>query len=481
MLAEPLVGSSVPTLSRVPPGPLDFSVADRVLGWVDSLGMTLFGWQRDVLRLGLALRGGRWAAYEVDLVLPRQNGKNEVLVALELAAVGLLGKRLVVHSAHEALTAAKHFVRFQQLADELPGVEALLPVSKTRGFYTANGNQHIAFRNGAVIDFRTRTRSAGRGFSTDLIVLDEAFQLPAAAVGSLLYTLRARKNPQVWRTSSAAHADSVVLHADARRAREADPDDARLLYLEWGNEAGCDPGDPVTWARSNPSLGLEAPGFALELQTFRNEYAAAVGDPGLLAEFVREICGVPDPPLGEAGRAMPNWRALEDGRSRVVSADQWALAVAPDRSYSAVGVAGRDRDGRLHVEVWRAKPGTDWILDTVQAKWQEKRLPIRVHVAGPEASFIMPLRECGVEVVEVTTGQFTQATGQLLDAAQNGQLSHLGQVELDQAVQGGILRTTPEGAQLWARRMATAEISPLVAVTVAAGGVPVESKKPRIM
>lgn len=197
--------------------------------------------------------------------------------------------------------------------------------------------------------------------------------------------------------------------------------------------------------------------------------------------FLREIlcCWEPDP--GDmVGVALPNWRALEDAESSVVSQDSWALAVAPDRSFSAIGVAGRDRRGNLHVEVWRSDKGTEWVLETVAAKYRKKRLPIRVHQAGPESSFVMPLREAGVEVVEISTGDLARATGQLLDAAANSSLSHLGQRELDMAVAGGVLRSTPEGAAIWARRITSAEISPLVAVTVAAGGVPVESKKPRI-
>ena len=213
LLERSLCGSRTPTLARVPAGKLDYSVADAVIEWVDRIGMTLFDWQRDVLRQSLALRGDKWAAYEVDLIVPRQNGKNEILIALELAAVAVLGKRHVVHSAHEAITAQRHFNRFQELAEQLPEVAKLLPATASQGFYTSNGKEHIRFRNGAVIDFRTRTKQAGRGFSSDLVVLDEAFNLPPKAVGSLMYTLRARRNPQIWKTSSAAHENSVVLHS----------------------------------------------------------------------------------------------------------------------------------------------------------------------------------------------------------------------------------------------------------------------------
>lgn len=471
-------GSRVPSLLRIPPGELDYTLADMVLEWVDTLGMTLFDWQRDVLRRGLARRGPKWAAYEVDLVLPRQNGKNEILIALELAALNVLGCRLVVHSAHEAMTAQKHFNRFRDLADQLPEIEKLLPRTKTRGFYTANGKEHIRFANGAVLDFKTRTKNAGRGFSSDLVVLDEAFNLPPEAYGSLMYTLRARKNPQVWKTSSAAHATSIVLHSDRARALEADPDDSRLLYVEWGNEPDCDPSDPETWLRSNPSVGHTAPGFGLELQTFRNEYASAKQSPELLAEFMREVCGVPETPHGEVEPVIPvtTWDQLANEHSVPSNDPQWALAVSPNRDWASIGLAGRNAEGRLHVEWMHHRAGTGWVVDTIAAA--ETSVPIRVHKSGPEGSLIPLLRERGVAVVEVSTAEVEQATGQFIDAALAGDLVHKGQPSLNKALGGAEVRMSSSGSMMWSQRSSKVEITPLVAVTVALGGVPAETSKP---
>lgn len=473
-LLDESCGSRAPSLLRLPPGDLDYELADAVLDWVDVLGMTLFDWQRDVLRRALARRGPKWAAYEVDLVLPRQNGKNEVLIALELAALNVLGSRLVVHSAHEAMTAQKHFNRFRDLADQLPEVEKLLPRTKTRGFYTANGKEHIRFANGAVLDFKTRTKNAGRGFSADLVVLDEAFNLPPQAYGSLMYTLRARKNPQVWKTSSAAHAESIVLHNDRARAVAADPDDSRLLYVEWGNEADCDPSDPDTWLRSNPSVGHTAPGFGLELQTFRNEYASAKQSPELLAEFVREVCGVPEPPLDLANSGpfdMDVWRALAQA-SIIESHRSWALAVSPDRKWAALGIAGRRIDGLYHVEWMDHRAGTGWVTDRCVEAWQAKNIPIRIHAQGAEATFIDQLRERGVQVEEVSTPEYARATGLLIDAVNERQLRHVGQRSLDRAIERAEVRQTSSGASVFTERGAGDDITTLKAVTVALGGVP---------
>lgn len=480
-LLQESCGSQVPSLALYPSGELDYSLADGVLDWLNAIGMTLFPWQQSVLRHALSRRGKKWAAYEVDLIVPRQNGKNEILVCLELAAANLLGVRQTIHSAHEAITSGKHFVRFQELIDPdspayKPEVAKLFPKTKTRGFFTSNGKEHIQFANGAVIDFRTRTKQAGRGFSAPLVVLDEAFNLPAKAVGSLQYTMRAKSNAQFWKTSSAAHESSLVLHNDRRRAMEADPNDSRLLYMEWGNDEGIDPGDPAAWLRSNPSTGHVAPGFGLELQTFRNEYASAKGDPDLLREFIREVCGVPDRPLGEHVGVIPAdaWAACEQPTSKIVSHDNWSIAISDDRRWASFGIAGRNADGVSHIECIDRRANGDWVFEVAAKVWHQKRIPVRIHKGTAEHGIVPRLREMGIEVIEVPSSEVAIATGQLIDEANAGRLAHLGGPWLNKAIEGAELRTSPEGASLWSQR-SSVEITPLRAVTVALGGVPQEA------
>lgn len=491
-----LCGSRIPSLLRRPAVEVDLALADDVVAWCDAIGLGLFDWQNDQLRnlLGVA-PDGKWAAYEATIVVPRQNGKNEILIARELAEVALLGGRHVIHSAHEFSTAQKHFQRMQDLADQLPEFRKLLPGTKTLGFYTSNGKEHITFRNGGVIEFKARTKAGVRGFSAPLVVLDEAFELPPKAVGSMTYVLRAKPNPQIIKTSSPAHETSIVLHTDRRRARRDDPMDARFYYVEWANEPDADPGDPEVWARSNPSLGLRAPGFELDVQTFRNEYAAAKEHPELLAEFVREVVGVPTPLLGEGDgveHPMPGWYDLVDPSAEIVSNRAWALSVSPVENgpqAAAFGLAGRTADGRLLVSImgrdpaglWHAK-GTAWVVPAAVQIQAKLGLPLRVHADGPEGAFVKPLREAGVVVEEVSSGEVARSTG-LLIAAANGDtgddgglptptLVHLGQPSLDRAVRGAVLRSSASGAVSWSQRKSSVEITPLQAVTVAAGGVP---------
>ncbi len=78
-----------------------------------------------------------------------------------------------------------------------------------------------------------------------------------------------------------------------------------------------------------------------------------------------------------------------------------------------------------------------------------------------------------MEITEISSAEVAAATGQVIDACNAGQLRHLGQASLDIALKGAVLRTSTDGAALWSQRNSQVEITPLMACTVAAGGVPV--------
>lgn len=466
-------GSRTPTLHRPPADAVDFSIAEDVLAWLNAIDFNLFGWQRDVLRSSLAMdEQGKWAAYEVSLVVPRQNGKNEVLAALELASVGLLRNRLVVHSAHESATAQKHFQRLQEIAERNPEVRKLLPRTKSMGFYTSNGKEHIRFANGGMIEFKARTKSSARGFSSDLVVLDEAFDLNPRAVGSMMYTLRARVNPQVWRTSSPAHADSVVLHNDRLRAISDDADDRRFMYVEWGNDADVRPDDPEAWLRSNPSIGAVADGFELELETFRNEFASAKDSPELLAEFVREVCGVPEPPDGGvAGPIAPeDWERLADADSLPApGTERLAFDITPDRRFSTFGIAGKRADGFGHVSIRHRMPGTDWVVDRGRELAAGHGCPITIVSGSPGASMIPDFELAGVPVDVMTPAEYAGACQRFVDAVCGSEpiLRHRGSPDHSAAIVAVQTKPAGDGGFVWSRRWTSSDITPLTTATIA--------------
>ena len=70
----PLLGDQRPRLESFPPAD-DWSEGEDAVELAADAGLLLDDWQQYVLRQALATRRGKWAAFEVGLILARQNGK----------------------------------------------------------------------------------------------------------------------------------------------------------------------------------------------------------------------------------------------------------------------------------------------------------------------------------------------------------------------------------------------------------------------
>jgi hypothetical protein len=74
---------------------------------------------------------GRWAAKEVGVEEPRQNGKGEILEGRECLGLFYLGERKLIHSAHEFATASEALDRMEARIDQNPKLKHRL--KKTGG------------------------------------------------------------------------------------------------------------------------------------------------------------------------------------------------------------------------------------------------------------------------------------------------------------------------------------------------------------
>jgi len=300
--AAPLLGSQVPRICSLPPFDTDASGKNAVR-LAGLAGLQLDPWQRLVIESGLRRRAGKWAAFEVALIVARQNGKGSVLEALELAALFLFPDvRLILHSAHEFKTAAEAFLRIRALIEDRPDFDR--KVSRVR---TAAGAEAIELKDGKRLRFVARSSGSGRGFTSDLVILDEAYRLGDQEMAALLPTLSARPDPQVWYTSTAG--DELSVQLGRVRARGEAGSDPSLAFLEWSaDERAHDPADPADWARANPGLGIRIPA------DYVGREMAALGPEA----FARERLSIGTYPSDLAGA----WS--------VVSEDAWGACANPD-------------------------------------------------------------------------------------------------------------------------------------------------------
>lgn len=417
-----------------------------------SAGLVLDPWQSETLEDALGERpDGSWAALEVGLIVPRQNGKGGVLEARELAGMFLFREKLILHSAHEFKTASEAFRRLLFLVQNTPDLD-----KRVHRVRTSHGEEGIELTTGERIRFVARSTGSGRGFSGDTVILDEAYNLSSKAMAALFPTLSARPNPQIWYTSSAPLQDesSYVLRRFCRRGREGAD---RVCYLEYSADPDSDPGSPESWLQANPAMGIRI-----------SEEFIAQERSVLLDEFGRERLGWWVDEEDATNRVIPldAWLSCRDEKSGPVGSVSFALDVSPDRSWASFGVAGDSGRGGTHVELVDRRPGTDWVV--VRAKELQDRWNSRLAVSSgsPAASLIPELEATGVRVEEVSNQDHARACGLFYDGVIQGVIKHLGQSELDVAA-GAADRRMLGDAWLWSRRASTGDISPIVAVTLA--------------
>jgi phage terminase large subunit-like protein len=437
----------------------------QVLAWADLI---LDDWQEsflfDSLQTGY---DGKWAAFEVAGVVPRQNGKGAIMEARQLIGMFVFGERLQVHTAHEFKTCSEHFLRVKGLVENSGKL-----MDQVRIIRTGAGEQGMELHTGERIRFVARSRSSIRGFSADTIYFDEAFELPVATIGSVLPALSARPRPQAWYMSSAPHYTSEFLHSVLKRAESDDSGD--LMLRAWENDTDADPTDVEAWRRVNPALGVR-----IDESFVESERRTLCASPEGVSEFKRERMGIREGGDGSAG-VIPRakWDELAIPVPPRVGSVAYGLAVAPDAAWSSVGSAGR-LGTELYVDTVRFGEGTAWVVEFLTDLHKRKRTSIRIDPSGAEGAFIRPLREAGVDVIEVGGREYQQACGELLAAVEGGRIRHIDQKPLNIAVSAAGRRDVgKEGGWVWVRPGAI-DISPLKAATLALSGVELK-RKPRI-
>ncbi|MFD9225389.1 terminase [Streptomyces sp. NPDC060064] len=474
----PLYGAQRPRILVAPATQLS-SAGQEAVDLAARAGLKLDPWQQFVLDLAMAENAeGKWAAEEVAINLPRQNGKGAVIEARVLWGLFIGGEKQILLSAHEFKTAMSAMKRIERL---IRGCSDLH--KRVKHYHRTVGREGIELHDGRELRYIARSSGSGRGFTADCVIMDECMVLGDDAMAALAPTSDAVDNSQLWYLGSAGIGHPSVqlgrLRQRALSALETGVPDPSLAYMEWSIDPhvdecqpGCTEHDDVdsvaSLLKSNPAVG-----YRLQVEKSLNR-RLTLGN----ALYSRERLGVGTYPADAAETwqviGEDAWRALADAKSCPEGAVAFAIDMTPERSHAAIAVAGAWRGG-THVEVVDHRPGTGWLIE--RAKDLHAKHKPRVWVVdagGPAGSLIVDLAEAlGVEIVSPKTREVAQATGQFYDAVIEQSLSHIDQAPLATALAGAQKRSLGE-AWAWARRSAGVDISPLVAATLAKWGLGAE-------
>lgn len=431
------------------------------------LGTPLMPWQRHVADVALEVDPdtGLLAYREVALTVPRQSGKTTLLLcAMVHRALGFGSKQRILYTAQTRNDARRKWEDEHLSALDSSSFRRLYTVRKS------NGAEAVRWRNGSMHGITSTTEKAGHGETLDLGVIDEAFAHEDDRLEQgLRPTMITRPQPQLWIVSTAGSAKSTYLRGkvDAGRLRSELGLTESVAYFEWSAPDEADPTDPATWYGCMPALGhtVQEAAIRAELESMK------------LVEFRRAYLNQWPDAAPEQWHVIGRdaWVALVDPRSQPVDPVAFAVDTTPDRSHSSVAVASRRGDGMLHVEVIDHRPGTGWVVERVkelQARWSP--CAVVVDAGGPAGSLIADFEAADVELVKPTVREATHAAQALYDAVvprekHKPTLRHLDQAPLNAALAGAMKRELGD-AWLWARKGVSVDISPLVAVTLAAWG-----------
>lgn len=466
-------------------------------GWLaadlmEAAGKPLEQWQRDGMDLMLSTRpDGKWACYEYAEWVARQQGKG--VLGEARAVVGLLVyKEDITWSAHKYDTALQAFRRIRAIFRAL-GVSHRKAAEETividditikvwnsnseRGFERlGNGDDD---GEGKRILFFARSKGGLRGFSPDVNIIDESFAYTKEQQDAIAPTLIAKPNAQtIYLSSPPLDGESgEVMYSLRKRAEIGSP---RLGYRDWGLAGDLESIDSIDitdhayWAQTCPGLGHGR----VTLETIE----ALCPPRGSMTRkgFGREVLGLwPKEILGGGAIDMGAWNGLMlDRDSRRDGDVAIAVDIAPERDYAAIGLYGLRKDGRGHVQIVDYRPGTDWLVGRI-AEWLESLSPIAVAMGKATAdSLEVELGKRGIrrpvdpekpkrgDLAVASWSEMSAATGQFLDAAKQASFRHTGQPELDTSVAGSKTKVNADSL-VWARKDASADTSPIVAITLA--------------
>jgi len=414
----------------------------------EAAGLTLDEWQQQDLRDAMARTvHDRWAATEVGLVVPRQNGKGGILEVRQLWGL-FLSKDSVLqtHTAHRFDTCLDHFRRVVSLIEGTPELLALVKDNgrgvgdRPSGIKDSNGKESIELANGRRLNFKARSKGSGRGFSGDDVYFDEAFWLDD--LGSLIPSLSARRDPQIWYTSSAPlpRVESDRLRAVVRRGRAlvAAPDpSSRLCYLEHSADPkyADDLDNPEALEQANP---------AMSVGRITAEFAAVEREAMSDEEYARERLGIfpdeDDEPqwlvVTEVQYEACDPKLAEDAEGWLQAPVAFAIELTADRETITVVAAGQTAGGP-GAQVLMREPNCGPTLDAIASLALDAERPITAVVVdgvSQAASLVPDLEDRGLTITECPKKELVKATGSTLDLIRTGALKLRRSPELDAAV-----------------------------------------------
>lgn len=481
-----------------------------------SLGLTLYPWQKWLLVHMLELIDDRTLRFRTVVVLiARQNGKSTLSQVLALWFMIVWGWPLVMGTAQDLETAEEVWQGAVDLVEEDDELSTLL-----KRVVKVNGKKALELNNNTRYKVKAANRKAGRGFTGNLIMLDELREHQNwDAWGAITKTTMAQLEALVLALSNAGDVTSVVLrylrqmaHAaigdpdginkditatgpteldieamedfdeDLDDVDELEQDEETLGLFEWSSTPGCSKWDRDEWAHANPSLNWN------EAFTERTIASACKTDPEwvfrteVLCQWPEGTLDGPFPPgAWEAGTnkpvTQPDGTQAAAEEDKIVGPVMVGLAQSYDRDHVVVAFSGHRADGVAQVEIVAVRRKSDWVKDWLMepkrrhriqgVAGQTKGAPISPLMVELTEAFADPDEDFDIPVVDWQGSDLTAGWAGVLDAVRDTSVRHHPQPILDVAASTAVTKVFGGGASIPDYKASPADIASLMAFIAA--------------
>lgn len=464
-----LKGSQIPRYNTTPEpeGYLDDHGEDA--SWYAAkYGLIADPWQETTCKSWLRTTAdSRWVCSVAGITVARQNGKNGSLEIVQLYGTTQLGLKFL-HTAHEVKTAKKAFRRLKYFFGEkandpnakFPELNALvLSVSNT------NGQEGIFLKNGGSVEFIARSKSSGRGFTVDILVLDEAQDLTDEQLEALLPTISAapQGNPLTIYMGTPPAADELAKgngRPFLRVRTHALAGNQPVSWVEFGVKGFVEDMTPEELAKfvrvkKNHAVANPAYGRRILASTIDGELGQFSDE-----SFARERLNV-WPKASAHASAIPaeRWSELAITIPDASVFDSWQTAafgvdMNPERNKVSITVSSfpQEQDNVVLEMVASAEFDDQGTPKLVQYLWDraKRRHPVVIDGQSPARSLVPHLRKKKMKVFVMSGGEIVEASLGFYDAALTDKtIDHFSEPRLDTSVAGAVKKFVDKEGKQW--------------------------------
>lgn len=414
----------------------DIWLADKTLELLESYGIDLKPWQKSILYRWMAVEqdadgNWKWVNPDCGLLVPRQNGKTELLIVRIIGGMIFLGEALIytAQSDNTVSEIKRRVLRFFYDA------EAEIRDMLTDEFdKEPKSLDYIELRNGGRCVFRTRTRTNGLGSTNDTLLKDEAQEETDAQQEALLPTLSAghNQNHQTISVGTPPSGGSNGTVFMRMRRNVLDGKTTDICWQEWSIETITDPSDEDAWYATNPSLG-----YFLMKSAVRKESMTMATD-----SFNKMRLG------WVAG--VENMRAISDDQWSPLAVKEvilpenpnlvYSIKFAPDGSSVSLAVGVLMPNGKIHVELLERKPmsaGTHWLSQWLLERWRKANKIIIDGASGTQLlveELVRSERKMSKQILTPNVREAGAAYAAFYEAIEQGLLTHYDQPALNLSI-----------------------------------------------